>query len=172
MSYCSAQDIRNALNPDGVNNNSNTAADLTDTALMDCAEEASATIDAYIDGPYDPTVESIPPIVKFWARNIGAYLATLTWRGAKAPAPNSPVVIRYQNTMGMLESVITGELAFPTPMNVEDQATIINPNLGGLPTDRPLITANEFDLTGRQEDLPGWPLTSNGIAVFWPGFET
>ena len=150
MAYCSVQDVRRALVAGGASASTNTAADISDDALDDAAEEASSTIDAFIDGPYDPEEESIPSVIRFWARDIAAYLAMLTWRGAKAPAANNPVTLRYQHAMQMLQGVADGTIEIMTPQSVEDQPAVINQYTGSL------FDTDDFDLVGRGESQTGW----------------
>src|ERR1700683_3996423 len=99
MPYCSVNDIRRAAwgRPITGGTLTNTAADLDDTALQDAATEASAVVDSYIDGPYEIGTDEIPNIVRYWTRDVALYFADLTWRGAKAPAPDNPIQLRYQH---------------------------------------------------------------------------
>jgi phage gp36-like protein len=165
--YCGANDVRRALTGSataGGNDNppTNTAADLDDEALKDSIEEASSVVDSYIDGPYDTTVDEIPAAVRFWARDIAAYLATLVWRKSKAPAANDPVVLRYQHAMKMLDGVAAGTITILGPENIGDQPTVVNPS----GTNGVLFGPDNFDLWGRGEyddGYEGWPLR------YWQG---
>ena len=168
MAYCGANDIRRALTGSATAGGgppdppTNTAADLDDEALNDSAEEASAIVDSYIDGPYDTTADKIPPVVRFWTRDIAAYLATLVWRRSKAPAANDPVVLRFNTALDMLKEVADGALTILGPVNVDDQPTVVTSIL--TPFAGSLFTPNDFDLTGRMAGYPGWPL------YYWNGF--
>lgn len=163
MSYCSVQDIRKALARGAASSGTNTPADLDDEDLQDAADEASSVVDGYIDGPYDTEVDDIPSTVVFWTRDIAAYLAALMWRGAKAPAANNPITLRYQHAMTMLEAVADGRITIVGPENAEDQPTVVNQY------NVVLIRPGEFDLWGRGENLEGWPLHVGPGYVYWPG---
>ena len=169
MAYCSANDVRRALTGSATAGilPSNTAADLDDEALEDSANEASAIVDSYIDGPYDTTIETIPPVVSFWTRDIAAYYATLVWRRSKAPVPNDPVILRYDNAMKMLEGVAAGTITIIGPEGLEDQPTVVNPDQTQAAT---LFRPWNFDLTGRGEYLgmySGWPLWYWQGQLYW-----
>jgi phage gp36-like protein len=127
VNYCTLVDVRTALNGTGATSGSNTAADLPDPAITDAIAEASAEVDAYIGGPYAVS-EAVPAVIKFWTRNIAAYMATLTWRKSMAILPTDPVAIRYTNTIAMLilAQSATSELDFPMPADVLETADIEN----------------------------------------------
>jgi phage gp36-like protein len=165
MAYCGATDIRRALTGssqagrDPVADPTNTAADLDDEALNDSAAEASAIVDSYIDGPYDVTVDDIPDIIKYWTRDIASYYATLVWRKGKAPAPDNPVTLRFQNAVEMLKGVASGEITLDGPGNVDDQPTLVGSALQVPNIPQGLFPPHDFDLTGRWEGGSGsWPL--------------
>lgn len=163
--YCGVNDVRRGLTgsaeaggADRGGAPTNTAADLDDEAIQDSIDEATALVDAYIDGPYDVAIEKVPNYVRFWTRDIASYYATLVWRKSKAPTPSDPVVLRYQHTLDMLQSVAQGELAILGPQDVEDQPTVVNPmsplvtlaNISNI-NNLQLINPWNFDLWGRSE---------------------
>lgn len=172
MGYCGAVDVRRALTgsaqaggPNSGQPPTNTAADLDDTTLQDSIEEASSTVDAYIDGPYVVGTDDIPKMVIFWTRDIAAYLATLVWRKAKPPATNDPVVLRYNHAMAMLQGVAEGTITLVGPANVEDQPTIVNLFPRGL------FNQSDFNLHGSGEGSDSWPLLYHDGALWWSAAE-
>lgn len=162
--YCSVQDIRKALNANAASSGTLTASDMPDQAISDSALEATAIVDAYLDGPYEIGVDTIPRIVMFWTRDIGAYLATLTWRRSKSPAPNDPVVLRYQQALMMLNAVAAGTITIPSPAGVSDQPTVVNRYNGTL------FDSWQFDLYGNGQGTEGFPLQRDGDQVLWAGY--
>jgi phage gp36-like protein len=153
MDYCTVQDVRNALVDPYAPTPTNTAADQSDDAIQDAVSEASAIVDSYLDGPYDPTTDTIPTVIKYWTRDIAAYYATLTWRKSLGPGANDPIVLRYDQVLGLLKSVVAGQLPIAMPGATADQPITANRY------DGVLMTTDMFDLTGRSyPEGRGWPL--------------
>jgi hypothetical protein len=129
MSYSQPADVRAALVPGGGSSppvpSSNTAADLTDPELQDAIAQADATIDGRIGAAYAAS-ETVPPIVKYWSRDIAAYLATLTFRKSKDIAPDDPVRLRYAFVMGQILTP-GGFLPEPSPAAEGGNLTAVNP---------------------------------------------
>jgi phage gp36-like protein len=167
MAYCGVNDVRLALTGDATaTSGTNTAADLSDPQIQDSVNESSAVVDAYIDGPYDPRVDDIPAIVRFWTRDIAAYFATLVWRKSKSPAANDPVILRYNHAMSMLAGVAAGTITIFGPQNSSDEPSVVNPSFGG-----GLIRRSDFDLTGRDDNDDGFPVWIKDGQVIWTGFQ-
>jgi phage gp36-like protein len=159
MSYCDVQDVRNALIPGGASTETNTAADVPDAAIQDAIDEAMAIVDAFVGGPYEST-DFIPGIVLYWTRDIAAYYATLTWRKSKAPSADNPVVTRYQHAIEMLQSIAEGGLDIPSPADIPDQGTVVNPADALVASQNgTLFNPADFDLTGRSQgpSFDRWP---------------
>lgn len=147
MAYTTPAEVRLALLPssDGSIPSplSNTAADLTDAQMDDAIAEASATIDGYIGGFYavpvadagDPAATPHP--IDFWARNIAAYLATLTYRQSMDFTDTDPIARRYKDTLGALQAVAAGKMKLQIPQNETGNSAVavgdaFNPYVGDL----------------------------------------
>lgn len=129
MSYCSITDVRTALTGKSTaTTGTNTAADLPDSAIEDAIAEASATIDAYVGGPYPTTTPQVPlpDVIKYWTRDIAAYLATATFRQGKAMSDTDPIVRRYNLIMDQLHLITTGALTISKPLDGQT-AVVVNP---------------------------------------------
>lgn len=123
--YSSLTDVRSALTPGGVSDSS-TAASLTDPAITDAIDEADSIIDSYIGSRYgipqdpnDATVAVKP--VRYWSRDIAAFLATLTWKKGKDVGPDEPVRIRYTAVMNLLTAIRDGKATVNLPAPTGDQ---------------------------------------------------
>lgn len=176
MTYASTIDVRNALTPAG---GPGTAGSLTDGQLLDAILEADQTIDTYLEIPAVHTVEmeeinqegdyvvvALAP-VRFWSRNIAAYLATLTYRRGKDLSIDDPVRLRYTSTLTILTDIRDGKTRNPIPLTPdadesntggEGDAEVFNQYSGQL------FSADDFALT-RQPSSHGlyYPPT------IWPG---
>lgn len=154
MSYSTVSMVRLALVPSA--NGSlpttvtHTAADLSDSQIQDAIAEADATIDSYISKFYavpvavkitgddtDGAVGQIPHPIDFWSRNIAAYNATLTYRGAQDVSSTDPIYLRWQATITALQQVAAGRATLQLPGNVTDNAGVlagsaVNPYVGDL----------------------------------------
>lgn len=144
---------------------SNTAADLSDEQLQNAIDEASSQIDSYIGRFYTVPVASIggatPPPIDFWARNIAAYNASLSYRGSQDFPDTDPVARRWKATMDALNLVATGKATLNIPSNTADNSvsavgTAINPYIGEL------WTPDDFSLA------PGFdPVWGSGWTPYW-----
>lgn len=116
--YSTVDDVRDALAPGG-SNAANTAASLEDVQIRNAIEEADSTIDSYLLRRYSIPQEdteaggqvvkvAVPP-VRWYSRNIAAYLATLTWRRGKDIGEDDPVRLRYRDTVDLLRRVQANE---------------------------------------------------------------
>lgn len=143
--YTTPTSVRLALVPSSAgalpNPASNTAADFSDAQLQDAIDEAAALIDSYIGKFYVTPVAQVdgatPQPIGFWARNIAAYNATLTYRNSMPVPPDDPVSLRWKATMDALGLVATGKVTLSIPENVGDSAAnsvgrAINPYVGDL----------------------------------------
>lgn len=166
--YSTVTDVRNALNPGGAGRGANdgtalntpggggTAAALDDAAITDAIREADGTIQTYLRVgtvyavPTEQVVQNgtayevaLAP-VRYWSRNIGAYLATLTWRRGKDLSSDDPVRLRYTDTMTILTAIRDGKgqapLPPPTPPNATSGGFTQNPYEGSL------FTSEDFGL--------------------------
>lgn len=152
MAYTTPAEVRMALVPssDGSlpTTPTNTAADLTDAQLEDMISEASATIDGWIGGYYAVPVAdvldangndtgAVPHPIDFWARNIAAYLATLTYRGSLDFTDTDPIARRYKDTLAALMAVSQGKMKLQIPDNETGNSAVgvgsaFNPYVGDL----------------------------------------
>jgi phage gp36-like protein len=126
--YCAITDVRMALSGSVAATGTQTASDLPDAAITDAITEASATIDAYVGGPYTATTATlpVPNVIKYWCRDIAAFLATATWRKSKDVKDTDPIVRRYNFVRSQLQLVVTGKLVVATPLD-NQKAEVINP---------------------------------------------
>lgn len=148
MAYSTPAQVRKALVPssDGAVpvSSTHTAADLSDTQLIDAIVEADATIDGYLGRLYTVPVPlttgvtpAVPHPVDYWSRNIAVYNATLAYRGSQDISDQDPVVRRYTATMQALQAVGAGTTSIEVPRNRTDTAAsgaapAYNPNVGDL----------------------------------------
>jgi phage gp36-like protein len=162
MSYCTVPDVRYALTQAAEESDTNTAADMDDATIQDSIDEASSIIDLYVDGPYLST-DTKPGIIKYWCRDIAAYLAASVWRKSKDWTALDPVYLRWQGATQGLQAVASGTLSIPTPASADEQATLINQY------DGTLIHSWEFDLTGMSYPTDtGFPLYYYKGWLWWP----
>jgi phage gp36-like protein len=125
--YCSPIDVRNALTPGAGSQDISTAANLTDEQINDAIEQADSRINGYLPSGYTvPTVTlenalvvAVPPI-RYWSRDIAAYLATLTFKRNKNVPADEPVRLRYDDAMAELLLVLKGQFELPTDATAED----------------------------------------------------
>jgi phage gp36-like protein len=131
MAYTSATDVREALTAEGTDQTGATAASLSDDALNDAIAEATSEIDARVSGA--PFAEPEPAIISAIARDVAAYLATLTHRRGNPLAPEHPVALRYRRAQMLLDQAAAGKLDLTTdPESVGLVAHVENPYEGEL----------------------------------------
>lgn len=143
MAYSTAVDVREALSPTQGGAPGQTAAGLSDEQINDAIAEADSIIDGFVGGSYVTT--PVPPIVHFWSRDIGAYLATLTWRKSNDITDDDPVVRRYQLALLQLQGIAKGTVTVPLPdppAVVTGNAYVANQYEGNL------FNAAQFDMFG------------------------
>lgn len=113
MAYATVTDVRQALAPDGASTATlGTAASLDDGDLTDHIAEAQAEIDARLSARYSvPFADGdVPSLVNKIARDIAAYLATLTYR-RNTPLPEAdPVALRYARALALLTGAQKGDI--------------------------------------------------------------
>lgn len=126
--YSSANDVRKALTPGGSAADTSTAAGLDDTQIEDAIAEADSTVDAHLRSRYtipqdpDNVAVAVAP-VRWWSRNIAAYLATLTFRRNKDLTEDDPVRLRYNQTMALLIAIRDGKANLSLPPVVDGAGT-------------------------------------------------
>lgn len=112
--------------------------------------------------PVETVLQGDPPLeqevavqpVRYWSRNIAAYLATLTWRKGTDLTADDPVRLRYDSTMQLLTAIRDGKATVDLP-DADDTApgeiTVINSYEGKL------FTAEDFGLrpVGRADRTGG-----------------
>lgn len=128
--YATADAVRLAANPDWRPGSAEPAAgsqdasSLTDTQLLDAVRQASAFIDSYIGARYATPVAPVDPAatpltypdpIGDWARDIGLYLATLTWRRNLPLEATDPVALRYAAAVASLVAVRDGKAVLSIP---------------------------------------------------------
>jgi phage gp36-like protein len=129
--YCTVFDVRNALTPGAVAD-ATTAASLDDAQITDAINEADSRINTYLPSDYtvpqtsvqqgDPVATFVvaPDIIRFWSRDIAAYLATLTYKKHMNVPEDDPVRLRYEMAMEALRLAKDGKITLPPDANAED----------------------------------------------------
>jgi phage gp36-like protein len=160
--YTTPAKVRQALVPSATgtlpSSPTNTAADFTDTQLQDAIDEASAQIDSYIGRFYTTPVAQVegvtPDPISFWARNIAAYNATLSYRGSQDFTDDDPIARRWRATMEALQMVALGKAELNLPTSRDNTAATVgnavNPYLGEL------WTPDDFSLSPHFQNGPSW----------------
>lgn len=148
MSYATPETVRQALSPEG-DTSSATAASLTDEQLNDAISEATAEIDSMVKGaPFADN--AVPTVVSAIARDVAAYLATLSLRKNVEVPNDHPVALRYKRAEALLAAAAKGQLDLSGQAESTDgEPFAINPYSGNL-----------WDLDtlgiGPSRDLPPW----------------
>lgn len=123
--YSNVEALRQALVPGGEVSDKSTAASMDDATLLPVLEEASRAVDTYLGRRYAlPLASPVPDAVDDWAKNIAAYLATLTFRRGKDLPDTDPVVRRYKMTIEALVSIRDGKADIP-------DVAVVAPIVGG-----------------------------------------
>ncbi len=144
--YCTVRDVRVALTPNGVGDNSGTAAELEDWQIENAITEAEGVVSSYIASRYTIYSEEVeelnpedpeevwlsvvaPEPVRSWTRNIAAYLAALTYRRNKDLTEDDPIRLRYTHTMENLVAVRDGRMDLDLPGTEVDTSGVHVENL-------------------------------------------
>lgn len=176
--YSSRTDVRSALFPGADSGmpteDKSTAASLPNLQIDLAIQEADSIIDTYLGvpsshsvprDPDDDTVAVTP--VRYWSRNIAAYLATLTFRKGKDLGRDDPVRLRHDDTIALLAMIRDGKTANPLPDPVDPNAAAgdaVGMNL--YKTDQPgggLFSPSDFF-------GPTRPSPIFGQHKIWPGY--
>lgn len=164
MPYSTPAMVRNAVapgdwlaDPPQTPGGTGTAADMSDDQLADEIAEADTQINVALSPYYTVPVAPLigggtPHPIDYWSRNIAAYNATLTNNRNLPLDPNSPVALRYKQTLAALAGLANGTTAPGIPP--------VNPDTGGGGAGAPLnpYEGNLFDQSDFQlETQPlGW----------------
>lgn len=169
--YCTVTDVRYALVQAAATSGTNTAADMDDATIQDSVNEASSQVDAYVGGTYDLTTtppDFIPPYIKYWTRDIAAFLAASVFRKSKDWTTLDPLYIRWQDTLTVLNAVNAGLMGIIGPGNqgvLTDNASVVNW------TPIQLFTPCDFDLWGKGYTGPGVAVYNPPVYYYYgPGF--
>lgn len=120
--FSTVTDVRLALTPGAVADDTETAASLTDYQLTDAIREADGIVKTYLGRYYvvdsfdqdEPsqadinvsvTVNAAAYPVRGWSRDIAAFLAALTFRKHKDLTEDDPIRLRYGMAMANLDLV-------------------------------------------------------------------
>lgn len=127
--YCSAEDVRKALAPEGAEDQS-TAAEMSDDAIYREVTNAQQEIDARLRDRYMvPFADGeVPGLVSTITADIAAYLSTLTQRRAGEVVEDDTVRLRYARAKELLEKLGDGTLDLDVPP-AEVQAGAGEPSL-------------------------------------------
>lgn len=177
--YSTVYDVRNALTPGANPDDQSTASGLEDIQIQDAIAEADGVIDSYLSGLYvipddvagfipgepDPiAVLTAPYPVRWYSRDIAAWLITLTFKRNKDVPPDDPIRLRYNMAMMLLKRLADGEATLPNPPfeppgSGGGGVTVVNQYNGKLfdPSDFNLTTSSQSssDTIIRTQDL-GW----------------
>jgi phage gp36-like protein len=153
--YCSPIDVRNALTPGATSDDPTTSAGLSDEQIDDAINQADARIRGYLPAGYvvpmmtlENNLTVATPIIRYWSRDIAAYLATLTFNRSMDVPQDEPVRLRYNDAMADLMLVAKGMFELPpetgdTALPSEENVFVYNQYQGQLfgPEDFSLATA-------------------------------
>lgn len=89
------------------------ASGLSDSELQEAIDEASTIIDSRLASDYTVPFPDPPPAVQIIARDLAAYLATLTYRKGNPLPDNDPVARRYAVATGLLDEIVKGKAILP-----------------------------------------------------------
>lgn len=164
MPYSTPAMVRNAVAPGDwaavppqTPGGTGTAADMSDQQLSDEIAEADTQIDValapYYLTPVAPVEGLVPHPIDYWSRNIAAYNATLTNNRNLPVDPNSPVALRYMQTMTAMKGLANGSTVLEIPS--------LNPDTTGGGAGAPLnpyegtmFFPSDFDLIERAGPFP------------------
>lgn len=132
MAYTTPAAVREALSPEGSDQTGATAAALSDGALNSQIADVTAEIDATVSGaPFADN--AVPRIISVVARDIAAYLATLTARKNVQLPADHPVRLRYERARGILAIAAKGQLDLTDdPETSGSEPQVVNPYEGDL----------------------------------------
>ena len=110
--YCSPDDVRNALAPDGDPDGTlGTAASLSDDQLDGSIADGAAEINARLASRYSvPFAGAVPVTVAKVNADIAAYLATLTHSRHETLPEDHPIRLRYARALSLLTQIAKGEV--------------------------------------------------------------
>ena len=163
--YSSVYDVRNALTPGADPADKSTAAGLDDGQLADAIVEADSTVNSYLPDDYTVALTTVqqgtPPVdaevgtqpVRFWSRDIAAYLATLTFKRNKNVPDDDPVRLRFNLAMDALRAVRAGKINLPVDASASDD--VLGLSIYNL-YEGTLFGPDDFQLTTRSRSPRGW----------------
>lgn len=171
--YATVADLRNVLS--GTDAGTGTAAALTDDQLTLALYSASNRVSVYAGNTYDSsTPQADPPsILHDLALDLAAFWADATYLKHKAVDPKSPIYIKYQNAMQVLNDVRDGKILLdpvPAPGIGQETGIIIN----RVP---PVFTGRDSNtrldpVTGTLEaDSPFWTARTGGLVDGGPLYQ-
>lgn len=155
MAYATPATVREALAPEG--DNAGTAAALSDGQLNDAITEATSEIDSTIPGA--PFTGTVPAVVSSIARDVAAYLASLTYRKGLELPSDHPVALRYARAEMLLAKAAKGQL------DLSGEAESLTLEVGVANAyEGDLFTLEDFGIGVSDRFLPPWM----GGGVGWP----
>lgn len=154
--YATIGDVREALAPEGDFDDPATAASLGTSQITDSLVEASSEIDSMVRGaPF--AADSIPAIIQAIARDVAAYLATLTHRKGLELPPEHPVALRYKRAEALLAAAAKGTLDLSGDTEAEgSEASVVNAYEGDL------FSLDQLSIGTDGRVLPPW------LGGVWP----
>lgn len=169
--YSTVKDVRSALTPGGAGTDASTAASLDDALIIEQINEADSIVDQHVTQylpipteevsvgtPEAPAVQAVAKSpVRYWSRNIAAWLATLTFKRNKDVTADDPVRLRYNMTMAQLIAVRDGKATLPFPVG------------GGTGDGEPLVINQYVGTLFHPEDLGLAYQQVSSARHIWPG---
>lgn len=140
--YVSPDEVRLILA--GSENNSGTAAGLSDADINEAITEAQQEVDGRLSDKYTTPFTSPPAIVVSITKNIAAYLATLTYRRGNPIQTTEPIALLYTRAQNLLAQIVSGAFPLQSPTDGSDEAAT-GPAVSN-PTDGDLWSENDFRL--------------------------
>ena len=134
MPYTTPTAVREVLVAGGgasPSSDQSTAASMTDAQLQPAIDEAIAEVDARLRGA--PFSDPAPRVVQDMARDLAAYLATLTHRKDVELEDAKPVYRRYIRARDLLRDLAKGDAELPVePAGGVSVPVVKNPYEGSL----------------------------------------
>jgi phage gp36-like protein len=160
--YCTPGDVRQVLTPGGDGDDDETAASLTDDALMDAIGRATGIVNTYLSSRFKvPVPTELDPdgMLKTWSSVLAAYDATLVYSKGMDIGADDPIRLRFNQTMDMLKDIRDGKITppWPGPDPVDNAGSVVVVN----PYEGTMFGLRDFDIGDSRRPagwgaIPGW----------------
>lgn len=140
--YVTPDQVRAVLAPDGESADGDTAAAMDDPAIQVAIAEAADEVDAALSQRYTVPFDAaaMPSLIVSVARDIAAYLASLTFRRGDPLPAGDPVQLRYARAKKILDSLANGSMTLGQSEPSQGAVAVVNPY------DENLFAAEDFSL--------------------------